>query len=469
MNQTQINELHNSLTELHSKWTPHSGQIQLLKPLFALENRKDVFGQCGRNFGKTEAICYALWRWAKFNPESENYYFAPFQKQAKEIVWASQRLQNFGPRAWIEESGINNSELRIRFKNGSFIKVDGSDNVEAYRGIKPRGLSVFDEFKDFRPEFYDAYDPNRAAFKSPLIIIGTPPDREGQYLSVGSNYRQSQFFYHGPTEANPYISKDWLKEKRKELEARGEIDVWQREYEAIYVPGGVSKIFPMLNRSRVIEHDVIIKRVQKDQRKLQWFITADPGVASTFAVLFGCLNPYTKEWFILDEIYETEQSKMSVEQIGRRIKERSNDIQSRHDWFCVYDEAETWFSNEMLDRYQESWAPTHKAWRKKEVGLSLLKDVMLGNKIWISSRCSKLFWEMDNYYKDKNNNIPKKDDHLIDCLRYMLDAAYYSLNEETEYKEHEDENFRGARISDDFPEFDETGEMKEDWIEGVGL
>lgn len=444
------------VTKLHSKRKLHRGQIELLKPLF-LEH-KSTFGQCGRNFGKTDGVNYALWRWAQENPGSENYYFAPYSTQAREILWENKRLEDYGPREWI--SDVNESELRITFHNGSFIKLAGSDNVEAYRGIKPRGLSVYDEFKDFRPEFHQAYDPNLVAHNSPLLIMGTPPDRECQFLEVAEEYRKdpNKHYYWGPTEINPHIPKDWLERKKRELFAKGESDVWEREYMARYVPGGVSKIFPMLDRSMVIEHDLLWRRhIHRDKKKLEWFITVDPGTTTTFAVLFSALNPYTKEWFFLDEIYETEQRLMTVDQIGLRITGMMDTLNERADWRLTYDEAAAWFQNEMTDRFDLSFMPTQKALRKKEVGLSVIKDAMLQQKVLISSRCTKLYFELDNYFKDRNGRIPKENDHLIDCMRYTFDGSYYSLSQEKEYSEERDENFRGARISDDFEGLDDFG------------
>ena len=55
---------------------------------------------------------------------------------------------------------------------------------------------------------------------------------------------------------------------------------------------------------------------------------------------------------------------------------------------------------------------------------------MLKHKLFISTQCAQLFWELDNYYLDKHGKLQKKNDHLIDCLRYMLGALHYSLTEE---------------------------------------
>lgn len=447
------------LNGLHSKWKPHPGQIRVGQPLIKGEV-DEIFIQAGRNWGKTEFVAYLLWRYANTAPGSENYYFSPFMKQSREILWAPQRIQGFGPMDLVET--INETEMRITFTNGAFLKLDGSDNVNAYRGIKPRGLIIYDEFKDFRPEFHVAFDPNRAAHKAPLVIIGTPPDKDCQFTDIQQTYQTHprRKYFEAPSWENPHLDKDWLKQKRKELYDRGEGDVWEREYGAKFVRGGPGKIFPMLSKNMVQKHDTIMERLHKDRKKLQWFVGADPAAATCFGVLYLTLNPYTKTWYVLDEVYEKQQSKMSVDQIGRRIQDTKEDLwEVDSDWRNIYDEAETWFANEMMDRFSIYFEPCHKAVQDKESGLSLIKDIMLQNKIVISDRCKFFFWELDNYVKDRHGKIPKLNDHLIDVFRYVLGASHYSLNQEVEYKEELDENFRGARISDDFPDLNDYGEQ----------
>lgn len=437
------------LRALHELWTPHAAQIEIAGPLIRNEVR-DVFAQCGRNLGKTELVAYLLWRFAWTYPGSENYYFAPYMKQAREILWASRRVQTFGPKNWVAE--INNTEMRVTFKNGSFIKLDGSDNVDAYRGVKPKGLSVFDEFKDFREEFFDAYDPNRAAHDAPLMIIGTPPEFEGQFTRLAKSYSEDpeKRFFQFPTSSNPHIPSEWLRKKRDELYSMGDGDKWEREYEAKFVSGGPNSIFPMLGKRMVIPHEQIMGKLFRDRKKLEWILWADPAAASCFAVLFCAVNPYTREVFFVDEIYETTQANMSVGKIWPAIREKRDEAWEG-EWRQGYDEAATWFANEVLDMFGEHLEPSQKARADKMTGITMLKDMMLRNKIWLSDRCQKFYWELERYRKDSSGRIPKKDDHLIDAARYILNSTFHTMRESAEPVVDEIEKFRKVTLEDEFP------------------
>jgi len=455
------------IADLHAKWMPHKGQVTCGKALFQ-EDKRTLFIQCGRKWGKTEIIIYFLYRWALTNPGSSCYYISPFQKQSKEIIWANNRLQTFVDRKYIRS--INNTEMRITLNNGGFIKCDGSDNYEAYRGIDP-GFVVYEEFKDFRPEFHVAMEPNLLVHNAPLVIIGTPPSTDCQFTEIAADCRNSKekFFIEAPSEDNPFISKDWLDKKKAELIAKGEEDVWQREYMGKYIKGGASKIFPMLTESIIVPHEVLMKSIKKDMKKLWKCAMADPAGASVFGVLFTMINPYTKVVYLLDEIYETRQSHMTVDSVGARIIEKRNEFwypREDDDWYHGYDEAATWWNNELSDRFNINSIPTTKAQHKKESGLSLIKDIILYNKLVMSDRCVKTFWELDNYVKDRRGNIPKENDHNIDNFRYTLGAYLYDLKDASPKTPREqEENYRGSRIDQDFPDLDPFGRMDNDSIE----
>lgn len=440
--------------KVHSRWRPHPGQIPVGLALFGHDIR-DIFLECGRNWGKTEFCAYALTRWAWLNPGSENYYFAPEQKQGREIIWETNRLQNMIPEEWI--ASINQTEMRITLTNGSFIKVDGSDNIDAYRGVKPKGLIVLEEYKDFRPGFYDVFDPNRAPFNAPILIIGTGPEvPEHHFIERADEFQRdpSKRYFNAPTSQNPHISKDWLAKKRAEYYRRGEGEAFEREYNARRVFGGKKSIFPMIHSLTPTPHDHVMREIARDMKKLKWFCIADPGTTTCFAVLFGAINPYTKRIYLLDEVYETDQTRTSTRVVGAQIVQKRQELgRGLVEWDDVADEAAAWFINEIWDRWKLAFRPTDKNANGKEAGIGLIKDALLADKVVISDRCAKLLWEMQNYVKDDKGKIPKGNDHLIDDFRYLLAAAFYQLENEAEpVPESEREDFRGARIEDDFPQ-----------------
>ena len=423
------------LKELHDGWAPHPGQVPPIVALFRL-GMLLLFLECGRKFGKTELLLYFLIRSARMNPNSANYYFAPYQKQARELIWANQRIQNFVPRSWLAKKP-NDTEMRITLDNGAFIKLDGSDNYDSYRGVgKGMAIVVYEEYKDFRPEFHMAFGPNIADNVCPLVVAGSPPEMDCDYTVMADQVKTDPTGVHFclPSWLNPHIDKKWLKSERQRLYARGEGVVWEREYGARRVRGGPNAIFPMFSRDRHVRpHENVMNELLHDKPKLQWLAIADPGTITVFAVLYMAVNPYKKTVYMLDEIYAQSTAETSTSQIIPEHRDKKRDLyRDCEQWWQPCDEAAAWFINEAAASYEEYFFATKKSLHKKTEGLSLIKDQMINNRVVISDRCQKLIWEIENYVKDKHGKIPKENDHLIDNWRYGNATAGLSLLEEAE-------------------------------------
>lgn len=417
--------------KLNAVWTPHTAQTIILQRIFRDES-KVTFVECGRKFGKTELIALFLWRRALTVPGGY-YYLAPEQKQAREIIWASRRIQSFGPQEFIQS--INATEMRIWFTNGSFIKIDGSDNFNSYRGIEPHG-AAYDEFRDFRPEFHKAMSPNFGVYNAPLLICGTPPEQLEleHYDALKRESEERGSYFNFPSWANPHFSRNWLEEERLKLIARGESDIWEREYGARRVFGGSLSIFPMFDRKRHVRpHQDLLAAAWRDKKKLHWQAVADPGNATVFCVNFRAINLYTREVYHLDEIYERQQSETSTSKMVPRVRAKLEELCPGYEaygieWDLIYDEAATWFSVEASNSFDMQWHPTHKSLRNKDDGLSLMKDQMLHMKFLISDSCVQGIKEIEGYMKDPKNGKPlKKNDHYIDTCRYGNDFSGLDL------------------------------------------
>lgn len=438
------------LADLHSVWTPHPGQIDVGNALF-YKGKRRVMIRCGRKWGKTEMSIYTLYRWALTIPNGQFYYVAPFYNQASEIIWKPGRLQNFlvdhnkkiDLRAKYIDS-VHETDKRIIFKNGSFIKLVGSDNYEAGRGFNPDG-GIYDEFKDHDYRFHKGFSDNLLAKKAPLLIVGTPPELfDHFFVRTEEDFKQDPrgAYFKKPTHNNPHIDKAELELEKQSAIAKGEWAAYMREIEAEIVPGGANAIFPMLDIPRydekgqflsetrhVKKYSNLYERVSRTYRDWDFHACYDPGSAVCFAIIFSAVNRFTREVVILDEIYETRKAETSTRKIYPRALQKMREICDRATWIETYDYAAAWFQNEVQVEYQRGLMPCVKDLGKKEVKLSVIKDFLIEDRISFTDRCVKLLGEMATYATDENGKIPKKNDHAIDALRYLFNAAHLNTNE----------------------------------------
>jgi hypothetical protein len=100
-------------------------QKKILRAIFN-DGKKRIFIRAGRKFGKTECLLYIINRIAAVFPKQTALYITPTLKQGKKIIWKNRRLQDFCPK----EFGVteNETETTIKFPNGSYIELDGSES-----------------------------------------------------------------------------------------------------------------------------------------------------------------------------------------------------------------------------------------------------------------------------------------------------------------------------------------------------
>jgi len=129
-----------------------------------------------RRAGKTElAIMELLHEALKFKLDlGLFFYVAPYLKQAKAIAWArlKARVESMRQFGMVE---INESELSVTLKNnGAVIRIFGSDNPDAMRGVRLDGV-VIDEVAQIKPEVWnDTLQPALSDRKGWALFIGTP-------------------------------------------------------------------------------------------------------------------------------------------------------------------------------------------------------------------------------------------------------------------------------------------------------
>lgn len=455
-----IINLAEKIKELNERWTPLPWQIPFVRALF-YEGKKDLGAQCGRGAGKSEVSAYCIWRWAMENPGSENYFIGPLYNQIKEIMWASGRIQNFGPQEWIDS--INNTELRILFKNGSFLKMEGSNNSEKLRGIKPKGLIIWDEGKDCDPLAIEAMDANRARYNAPMIFIGTPPDRHGHFLDK-MNWLKSDsksFFTTATSFDNIHNNKEWLERKKTQLYETGLDDVWRREYLAEFVLGGHKSVFPMVPKMPIVPID---EAWPIDSYKWVLYIGFDPASTSCFAVTFFLFNPYTKKVIAIDEIYEKRPEFCTAGKIYEAVEEKLVSIKKKgiKSINMTYDSSARWFRGEIYDKTKTAdyWGldPCDKS-GGLQGEISCWRGVLSHGYFTFTDKVPKLRWEMENYILDDKGRLQDKDDHAWQAGAYSLNKMGFDFNEVLEPKPKEDDR-RAYKIDEEIEFENNYGEFE---------
>lgn len=445
-------EIHESL---RSKFEPHLGQIPIGKAIL-YDNCKKVMAQCGRSFGKSYLNSYLHVRIARENAGATNYIFLPFLTQAREVYWQTRLLHRMIDEEDIES--INNTEMRITFKNGSMIKLCGADNVDSYRGVKPNQGSIitFDELQNLKQEFIDAFLPNLSVNDPILFVVGTPPSFEGvftQFADLAQNSPDWKYF-HAPTSTNPHVSKQFIEDERLRLTRMGEEETFIREYEAIFIKGGKKSILPMAIKQEYLSFESV---KPKDINKWRIMVAFDPSSTGVFGAVFILHNDYSKKSIVFDELYVSEPSEMTARKIFEATQEKLKpykDVVRAIDF--VYDEAAAWYRNELNEVKECDWwlAPTKKAQLGIDGYIDLARTVFLMDLIIVTKECKSLIWEIERFEKDDRGRVPDKDDHNIQSMFYGLQALGLNLDSLKEPKPIDKQERRGYALSSEFQEND---------------
>ena len=446
--------------EFHSVFVPHPGQMPAIQAFF-VDWIQGLFLRCGRKLGKTELAIYCCWMFAVLFPNSEVYYVLDEKDHGRKILWENNRLPKFfsttkrkpgesnesflsrRKRGRLIESKYlsgdpNNSTMTMRFKNGSFIMVDGAKNYASADGLSPLFI-VYDEFKSHDKRFDEAMRPNLDAVDGRILTVGTPPP-EGEsdhYMATEKEFKLSpnmrhiampsylnEIVYPGGRKGPKFLA---LEEKYKAL---GQWHIFAREYLTLIVPDRTAMIFPDLDRKRhVHKFSDMMEEYENSWKDWDHYLVFDPGTTTCFAATLVIINRHDKRFWVMDEVYEEDQKKTTVGQIFPLARGKAEKIYwAFEEWIVGYDSAAAWFANEVAAGYDVGMLPCNKKMRKGEGKfdqLGILKSAMVTGRFAMSDRCEDTYKEMVSYYKQDGGKLPKENDHTIDCLRYTMRFAKY--------------------------------------------
>ena len=164
------------------------------------------------------------------------YYFFPTYTQGNKILWEGMDKSGFKfldhfPKELLDGKP-NNTNMSLKFKNGSLFQVIGTDNINSVVGTNPRGC-VFSEYSLQDPKAWDFIRPILAENDGWALFNFTPR---------GENHGKDLFDYAESDPLNWHcelltvedtkaIPKEVLDQERKEIiQKNGNDALYQQEY-----------------------------------------------------------------------------------------------------------------------------------------------------------------------------------------------------------------------------------------------
>lgn len=173
--------------QLPNLWSPRHYQMDLMRYLFAQDGTMRLGARAvevwHRRCGKDSASLQ-LQALATQARVGTYWTMLPTLTQARRVIWDG--IDRDGRRmidqAFPKEirSGINHSEMKIEFKNGSVWQCVGSDNYDSLVGTNPIGV-VFSEYSIADPRAWDFIRPILSENDGFAIFIYTPRGKNHGY------------------------------------------------------------------------------------------------------------------------------------------------------------------------------------------------------------------------------------------------------------------------------------------------
>lgn len=163
------------------------------------------------------------------------YYLFPKYKQGRRIIWEGMDkdgvsfLSRF-PKELLDGKP-NDTEMRLKYKNGSILRVVGTDEIDWVVGVNPV-MCVFSEYPLQNPKGWDYLRPILAENNGIALFDFTPRGKNHGWTIYNSAKDDPQWFCQLLTvDDTKHISSEVLEQEKKEIIATtGDDALFYQEY-----------------------------------------------------------------------------------------------------------------------------------------------------------------------------------------------------------------------------------------------
>lgn len=383
-------------------------------------------GFCTRRAGKSYGIGLALTQACLDSSGTSSLYVALTRESAKRIMFKDvlhviNRKHSLGME-------FNNSDLTVRFPNGSILYLMGMDSSEdeAHKALGQKfKLAVIDEAASFRRDLkdivYKVLRPATTDLCGQIILIGTPSNiTKGLFFDVVHDKEPGWKVHQWSAFDNPYIADKWRAEI-EELKATNPLVTETPWFKQMYLGQYVVDVDSLVYKFNYDRNT--IKAIPSEP--LTYVLGIDLGFDDPTAFVVVGYRDHDPVLYLVD-CYKS--SKMIISDVAERIKYFQTKYQPVR---MVIDNAAKQAVEELKQRFGLPLVAADK--HGKAEFIEIMNSEMIQGKILAhSTLCEPLFEEYENLIWDdkstKRQEHPNCDNHLTDAALYAWRSCYNYLN-----------------------------------------
>jgi PBSX family phage terminase large subunit len=398
-----------------------------------------VFG--GYGSGKSKATLEEFLIRSLENPRGSGLFAAQTLGQLKKTTLKT-FFEEVCPPPLIEN--YNKTDGIIKLVNGFTIFVVATDEEQKIRSLNI-GLAHIEEISGIKKSIYtqvqsrmrDPFTANKA-----IIVCSNPAntwikdvfvDNEARKNPAHPQHAQYNRFmqtFIWKTELNKYLPKNFI-----EMNTIGKPEWYRKKYFEGSFEYNSGMVYPEASSTFIDPYPVVPEKTDEYGIPKDWerIFGMDYGLRNPTAVPFGAINPKDGEVVIYKDYYVAEKT---LPYHAKTLKAEFDKIPTGLIRFMVADPA---IKNRMNDviggkNIQSHFMEYGIYWQlgnnNLEYGLAKINSYIEAKKIKIYKTCVNLIKEMlqytypevdiDNAEENLDEKPEKKNDHLMDAMRYMI-------------------------------------------------
>src|SRR3990167_2758218 len=367
----------------------------------------------GRRFGKTRLGIWEMIIQCLTKPNQKVWYIAPYRNQAKSICW--RKLLELIPKE--VDRHANETELILRFRSGSILRLEGTDGEDKLRG-QDIDFVVLDEAAFMKQHVWEEIlRPSLMDRHGRALFLGTPAGMNWywQLFIKAQDAKDPDFAsFKFTSYDNPYLAREEIETAKNQTKNSG---IFRQEY--LEEPSTLEGlVYPEFIK------DIHLVKPFKIPKEARLFRGIDWGIHAPTVCLWGALMPSGETYIYREHVRAGLPAGKQAEiinamSVGESIESSVIDPST--------DKRDATTFNSVRMEFLRNQLTTIPANNRIDHGISVVKEALIQNKLFVFDCLDNTILQFLTYEWSQAQNLetlkekPKDgNDDCMDALRYLL-------------------------------------------------